>query len=155
MARSFHPCHNHFEENLCRFFCKTVRWNRTARDWGAQTPTRCRRTKNSFLADEANLALSKFQGVLIKKISFLFCCLQKSFRKNLSARKTSIKSFLLLFCRRAIDLCDYLSIIKIEMCESNLASNIEMCVSLRRDPAEKCGGALCYIEKSNRLLRAI
>lgn len=33
MARSFHPCHNHFEENLCSFFCKTVRWNRTVRDW--------------------------------------------------------------------------------------------------------------------------
>ena len=39
---------------------------------------------------------------------------------------------------------------------SNLmAQNIEICISLRRDPAEKCGGALCYTGKSNRLLRAI
>ena len=59
------------------------------------------------------------------------------------------------FQYQSIDLCDYLSIIDIEMCESNLACNIEMCVSLRREPAEKCGGALCYTEKSNRILRTI
>ena len=47
------------------------------------------------------------------------------------------------FLTRAVDLCDFLSIIDIEMCEFFAAHNVEMCLSLRIDLFEKCGGALC------------
>ena len=142
-----------------------------------QTSTRCRRAKIHFWQTRRNLLSASFglgtkrqkrisvaQGESCSqqvsksfdKKGFVSLLLSaKSFRKTSPHEKTSIEKILLLFYIRAIDLCDYLSIIKIEMCESNLASNIEMCVSLRRDPAEKCGGALCYIEKSNRILRTI
>ena len=54
-----------------------------------------------------------------------------------------------------IDLCKKMSIIDIEMCEFRSTRWVELCIILRVDYAEKCGGALCYIEKSNRLLRTI
>ena len=59
------------------------------------------------------------------------------------------------YVQSAIALCDFLSIINIEMCDFYNDQYIEMCKFLYVNSAEKCGGALCYIEKSNRLLRAI
>ena len=54
-----------------------------------------------------------------------------------------------------IDLCDYLSIIDIEMCDSIAVHHIDLCLFLRKHLVEKCGGSLCYIERSSRLLRTI
>ena len=55
----------------------------------------------------------------------------------------------------AIDLCDFQSKITIEMCELKNDYNIELCVFPGPDPIEKCGGALCCIERSSRISRAI
>lgn len=46
------------------------------------------------------------------------------------------------------DLCDDPLITIIELCEKPIANSIEMCIFLRKNLAEKCGDALCYIEKT-------
>ena len=78
-----------------------------------------------LLCNKANLALSKFQGVLIKTSFFLFSSAEK-IKKSLY-RITSIQSFSRYFLTRTIALCDFLSIINIEMCDSYCSQHIELC----------------------------
>ena len=47
------------------------------------------------------------------------------------------------YVQSAIALCDFLSIINIEMCDFYRGQYVEMCKFLHVDSAEKCGGALC------------
>ena len=49
---------------------------------------------------------------------------------------------------RSIDWCGFLRITDIEMCDYIVVHRIEMCIALRRNLAEKCGVAQCYIEKT-------
>ena len=94
-----------------------------------------------LLCNKANLALSKFQGTLIKNFVFSFLVRRKN-QKSLY-RITSIQSFSRYFLTRTIALCDFLSIINIEMCDSCRSQHIELCKTLGVDSLEKCGGALC------------
>ena len=66
-------------------------------------------------------------------------------------------SFVVSYNYRAltIDLCDYPGIINFEKCDSDISTYADLCLALSVDPVETCGGALCYIEKSNHLLNAI
>ena len=104
MARSFHPCHNHFRRKPLQIYLQNceMKSNRAgledspsggnvrAADKGGEECANLNKVPkdtNSFLTDEVNLALSKFQIVLIKKTSFLFCRLQKVFEKPLRTKK--------------------------------------------------------------------
>ena len=60
MARSFHPCHNHFRRKPLQIFLQNCEIKSNRAGLGRANPNKVPEGKNSFLADEAKLALGKF-----------------------------------------------------------------------------------------------
>ena len=60
MARSFHPCHNHFRRKPLQIFLQNCEIKSNRAGLGRANPNKVPEDNNSFLTDKAKLALSKF-----------------------------------------------------------------------------------------------
>ena len=60
MARNFHPCHHHFRRKPLQIFLQNCEIKSNRAGLGRANPNKVPEGKNSFLADEAKLALGKF-----------------------------------------------------------------------------------------------
>ena len=60
MARTNHPCHNHFRRKPLQFFLQNCEMKSNRAGLGCANLNKVPEDKNSFLTDEAKLALGKF-----------------------------------------------------------------------------------------------